>query len=177
MPKVLAFLDSVLEFPPLSLRSCTQRKHTKRKSVTTWTSHNVQRHNTYSATKHEVHYIIVTKHFVTVYILWRCTLCDVYVLKLLRCVQLRFVTLRHVTFTLCCFTLCSNIYGNVFSLWELVKGSVDVKGVRFSTTSCMTMNVQGFIHYTASSGDMQVVSLSITSSMYSYGVRFSTATP
>ncbi len=59
-------------------------------------------------------FIMCTLHFVTVYILWRCTLCDVYVLKLsvlelLRCVQLRFVTLRHVTFTLCCFTLCSSI--------------------------------------------------------------------
>jgi hypothetical protein len=32
-----------------------------------------------------------------------------YVLELIRCVQLRFVTLRHVTFTLCCLTLCSNI--------------------------------------------------------------------
>ncbi len=43
-----------------------------------------------------------------VYVLLRCTLCDVYdlktVLELLHCVQLRFVTLRHVT-----FTLCSNI--------------------------------------------------------------------
>ncbi len=32
-----------------------------------------------------------------------------YVLELLRCVQLRFVTLRHVTFKICCFTLWSNI--------------------------------------------------------------------
>jgi hypothetical protein len=36
-------------------------------------------------------------------------LCDVYVLELLRFVQLRFVTICHVTFTLCCFTLCNNI--------------------------------------------------------------------
>ncbi len=37
------------------------------------------------------------------------TFWKLYVLELLRCVQLRFVTLRHVTVTLCCFTLCSNI--------------------------------------------------------------------
>ncbi len=37
------------------------------------------------------------------------TFSKLYVLELLRCVQLQFVTLRHVTFTLCCFTLCSNI--------------------------------------------------------------------
>jgi hypothetical protein len=46
-----------------------------------------------------------------VYVLWRWTFTfwKLYVLELLRCVQLRFVTLHHVTFTLCCFTLCSNI--------------------------------------------------------------------
>jgi hypothetical protein len=54
------------------------------------------------------------KTFCNCNVLWRCTLCDVYVLKiyvleLLSCVQLCFVKLRHVTFTLCCFTLCSNI--------------------------------------------------------------------
>ncbi len=54
------------------------------------------------------------KTFFNVYVLWHCTLCDVYVLKtfvleLLHCVQLLFVTLCHVTFTLCCFMLCSNI--------------------------------------------------------------------
>jgi hypothetical protein len=47
-----------------------------------------------------------TLHFVMVYVLWRCTLCDVYVLKTL-CFGTR--TLCHVTFTLCCSTLCSNI--------------------------------------------------------------------
>ncbi len=55
-----------------------------------------------------------TLHFVMVYVLWRCTLLafmfwKLYVLELLRCVQLCFVTLRHVRFTLCCFTICSNI--------------------------------------------------------------------
>jgi hypothetical protein len=69
---------------------------------------NVQRYKTLSA-----HYVMRSLHFVTVYVLWRCTLRDVYVLKTLRfgtlCMQLRFVTLPHVTFTLCCFTLCSNI--------------------------------------------------------------------
>ncbi len=55
------------------------------------------------------------------FLLQRYTFCDavryvtfmfwkLYVLELLRCVQLRYVTLRHVTFTLCCFTLCSNIF-------------------------------------------------------------------
>ncbi len=81
-----------------------------------------ERHIMYSVTKRtasqnvmctlcKVHFM-----FVKVYILWRCTLFDVYVLKTLCfgtltlcCVQLRFVTLRHVTSTLCCFTLCSNI--------------------------------------------------------------------
>ena len=38
------------------------------------------------------------------------TFSKLYVLELLRCVQLQFVTLRHVMFTLCCFTLCSNIH-------------------------------------------------------------------
>ncbi len=46
-----------------------------------------------------------------------------YVLELLRCVQLRFVTLSHVTFTLCCFTLCSNIHilmlGTVCISWSV----------------------------------------------------------
>jgi hypothetical protein len=37
------------------------------------------------------------------------TFWKLYILELLRCVQLRFLTLRHVTFTLCCFTFCSNI--------------------------------------------------------------------
>ncbi len=37
------------------------------------------------------------------------TFWKLYVLELLRCVQLHFVTLRHVTFTLFCFMLCSNI--------------------------------------------------------------------
>jgi hypothetical protein len=32
-----------------------------------------------------------------------------YILELLRCVQLRFLTLHDVTSTLCCFTLCSII--------------------------------------------------------------------
>ncbi len=36
------------------------------------------------------HYISVTKHFVTVSILWRCTLFDVYVLKTLRFGTLNF---------------------------------------------------------------------------------------
>ncbi len=98
------------------LRSCTQRKHTKHKIVTTWKSHNVQRHKTIENIPTFCNaYVMCTLHFVMVYVLWRCTLCDVYVfenfmfLELLHCVQLRFVTLRHVTFTLCCFTLCSNI--------------------------------------------------------------------
>jgi hypothetical protein len=67
-------------------------------------SKNLQRHKMLS-----VHYEGVTKRFVTVYLLRCCTLCDVYVLKTLRFVQIHFVTLRHVKFTLCCFTLCSNI--------------------------------------------------------------------
>jgi hypothetical protein len=74
------------------------------KSFKTWMSHNVQRHKTFSA-----HYQIVTKRFVNVYVLWRCTLCDVYVLKILRFGTLTLRALRHVKFMLCCFTLCSNI--------------------------------------------------------------------
>ncbi len=73
-------------------RSCTQRKSFKREVFKTKTSHNVQRHKTDT----------VTKRFVTLVkcalnILWRCTLCDVFVLK----------TLRFETLALCaaCVTL------------------------------------------------------------------------
>ncbi len=45
----------------------------------------------------------VSKRYVT-FTFWK-----LYVLELLRCVQLLVVTLRHVTFMLCCFTLCINI--------------------------------------------------------------------
>jgi hypothetical protein len=44
-------------------------------------------------------YVMCTSHFVMVMVLWRCTLCDVYVLK----------TLRFGTFTLCAATFCPNI--------------------------------------------------------------------
>jgi hypothetical protein len=56
-----------------------------------------EHHIMYSITKRTAsqnvksHYVIITKHFVTVYILWRCMLCDVYVLK----------TLHFGTLTLC----------------------------------------------------------------------------
>ncbi len=49
-------------------------------------------------------YIMCTLRFVTVYIWWRCTLCDVYVLK-----TLRFGTITLCAATLCNITLCSNI--------------------------------------------------------------------
>ncbi len=70
-------------------------------------------HIMYRVTKHtasqkvlSIHYVIVTKLFVIVqysfcdavrYVMF--TFWKLYVLELLRCVQLRFVTLRHVTFT------------------------------------------------------------------------------
>ncbi len=47
------------------------------------------------------------------------TFWKLYVLELLRCVQLRFVTSRLVTFMLCCFTLCSNILANPMVLVNL----------------------------------------------------------
>ena len=47
------------------------------------------------------------------------TFWKLYVLELLRCVQLRFVTLGHVTSTLCCFTLCINILAGATKLWIL----------------------------------------------------------
>ncbi len=70
-------------------------------------------------------HVMCTLRFVRVYVLWLCTLCDIYILKtleLLRSVQLRFVTLRHVTFRLCCFMLCSNIFRTILptSLCQLV---------------------------------------------------------
>ncbi len=92
------------------LNVAAQRVSIRNVCVKTWTSHNVQRHKTYSVTYTFCNaYVMCTLRFVTVYKMWRCTLGDVYVLELLHCVQLRYVTLRHVTFTLCCFTLCSNI--------------------------------------------------------------------
>jgi hypothetical protein len=68
-------------------------------------AHNVSIRNIKVCERHILHtifntYVICTLHFAMVY-----------VLGLLRCVQLRFVTLHHVTFTLCCFTLYSNIDG------------------------------------------------------------------
>jgi hypothetical protein len=48
---------------------------------------------TYSVTKRTVSQNVKCIHFVMLY-----------VMELLRCVQLRFVTLRHVTITLCRFT-------------------------------------------------------------------------
>ncbi len=42
-------------------------------------------------------YVMCTLHFVMLYVLWRCTLCDVYVLK----------TFRFGTFTLCAPTFCN----------------------------------------------------------------------
>jgi hypothetical protein len=57
-----------------------------------WKSHKVKRHKTLSA-----HYVSVTKRFVTVYVLWRCTLCTVYVLK----------TLSFGTLTLCAARFCN----------------------------------------------------------------------
>ncbi len=57
-----------------------------------WTSQNVQHRKML-----RTHYVIVTKRFVTVYVLWRCTLCDVNVLK----------TLRFQTLALCAATFCN----------------------------------------------------------------------
>ncbi len=81
-----------------------------------------ERHITYTVTKHtyvsqrlrNVHFAFCNGILFTfcdavcyvTFMFW-----NLYVLKLLSCMQLRFVTLRHVTFTLCCFTLCSNIVG------------------------------------------------------------------
>ncbi len=106
------------EYGVATEHSCTQRKRYRtcmllnlaahnvsirnvKVKVKTWMSQNVQCHKKFCNAS-----VMCTLRFVTVYVMWRCTLCDVYVLELLRCMQLRFVTLRHVTFTLCCFTLC-----------------------------------------------------------------------
>jgi hypothetical protein len=59
--------------------------------------------------------------FCALYVLWHYTFCDakryvtltfwkLYVLDILRCVQLHFVTLRYVTVTLCGSMLCSNTH-------------------------------------------------------------------
>jgi hypothetical protein len=62
-----------------------------------------ERHIRYSVTKLQCHktlsaqYVIVTKNFVTVYVLWRCWLCDVFVLK----------TLSYGTLTLCAAKFCN----------------------------------------------------------------------
>ncbi len=85
-------------------------------------------------------YVMCTLHFVMVYVLWRCTLCDVYVLKTLRfetltlCAaasyvlqyyvmwRLHYVALHYVTTSHCWlsffyfdFIFCSRSYHIVFS--------------------------------------------------------------
>ncbi len=58
--------------------------------------------------------VMCTLHFVMVYVLWRCTLCDIYVLKNLRFETLTLCATTFFNITsrdayVCCFTLCSNI--------------------------------------------------------------------
>jgi hypothetical protein len=49
-------------------------------------------------------YVMCTLDFVMVYVLWRCTLCEVYVLK----------TLRFGTLTLCAATFCNSASCDVY---------------------------------------------------------------
>jgi hypothetical protein len=87
-----------------------------------------ERHITYSVTKCTASQNIkctLHKHyktFVTVYIcdavpFVTFTFWKLYILELLRCVELCFVTLRHVTSMLCSFTLCSNI-AKFSTIWD-----------------------------------------------------------
>ncbi len=94
----------------------------------------------YSVTKHTActaHYVIITKRFVTVYILWHCTLFDIYVLK----------TLRFGTLTLCAATFCNitscDVY--VMLLYVMQQHRRKLQGVYRTAPkdrSCLTRIVQ-----------------------------------
>ncbi len=125
-----------------TLHSCTQRKRYRTCVLLNVAAHNVsirnvkvskrECHITYGVTKHTASQnvkctlctVIVTKPFVTVYILWRCTLCDVYVLKTLRfgTLMLCAATFCNITscdvLRLCCCTLCSNIVRTHYQIKE-----------------------------------------------------------
>ncbi len=73
-----------------------------------WTSHNVQRHKTFGNA-----FVMYTLRFLMISVLWRCTLCDVYVLK----------TLRFGTLTLCAATFCNTTSCNVYVMLLYVIGS------------------------------------------------------
>ncbi len=101
--------------PPASCRgvatlcSCTQHKQYRRCMLLNVAAHKVRIqsvkvssvcHITYSITKRTASQTVkctLHKRFVTVYNLWRCTLCEVYVLK----------TLCFGTLTLCAATFCN----------------------------------------------------------------------
>ncbi len=71
---------------------------------------------------------------------------NLYVLELLRCVQLRFVTLRHVTFTLCCFTLCSNIVLYTTAIFW-VKKSLNQFSIKVAGTASWNLANTGNINF------------------------------
>ncbi len=75
-----------------NLKMSKRERHIRYSVTKPTASLNVQRHKTLSA-----HYVLCTLRFVTVCVLWCCTLCDVYVLK----------TVRFGTLTLCAATFCN----------------------------------------------------------------------
>ncbi len=83
-----------------------------------------------------------TLHFVTVYVLWRCTLSDVYVLK----------TLRFGTLTFCAATFCNIMSCDVyFTLRYDVAKFFGEKITRFLTvfwflTSCKHLPALPYVH-------------------------------
>ncbi len=99
-----------------------------------------ERHITYSVTKHSasqnVKYVSITKRFITVYVLWRCTLCDVYDLK----------TFRFGTLTLCEATFCNIMWMRSSLVW-MRSSLVWMRSslvVRASDCQCTSCNGPGF---------------------------------